>query len=102
MGAFNELNFSFETAPSDIFSDGYMYLIERFATTAGKKGGEFFTPKLLCEGAIKLLNPRLKEIGDTKVADITAGSATFLKVYIDYIKKNLMEAKKIRKKQIKH
>jgi len=94
MSAFNELTFSFELAPSDIFSDGYMYLIEKFATTAGKKGGEFFTPKLLCQGAIKLLNPTLKEVGHTSVADITAGSATFLKVYLDYIRTNLRKEMK--------
>ncbi len=78
-------------APTDVFSDTYMYLIERFAETAGKKGGEFFTPRKLCEGVVNILNPILKANGITKVADITAGSATFLTETVDYFKDQIIE-----------
>ena len=31
---------------NDVIGDAYMFLIEKFASDAGKKAGEFFTPKL--------------------------------------------------------
>lgn len=86
---FSKLDFSYTSAPSDIFSDAYMYLISEFAESAGKKGGDFHTPLKLCEGAVGILDPELNEKGDTNIADITAGSATFLTVCADYIKKKL-------------
>ena len=33
----------------DILGEAYMYLLEKFASGAGKKGGEFFTPKQVSE-----------------------------------------------------
>ncbi len=34
---------------SDVIGDTYQYLIERFASDAGKKGGEFYTPPQVSE-----------------------------------------------------
>ena len=51
-----------------------MYLLERFASGAGKKGGEFFTPKEVSSLLAKLVSP--KE-GD-RIFDPTCGSASLL------------------------
>jgi type I restriction enzyme M protein len=58
----------------DILGEAYMYLLERFASGAGKKGGEFFTPKDVSGLLAKLLAP--KE-GD-RIFDPTCGSASLL------------------------
>jgi len=42
----------------DIIGNAYMYLIERFASDAGKKGGEFYTPHGVSELLAKLINPK--------------------------------------------
>jgi len=58
----------------DILGEAYMYLLERFASGAGKKGGEFFTPKEVSGLLAKLVAP--KE-GD-RIFDPTCGSASLL------------------------
>ena len=42
----------------DILGDAYIFLIERFASDAGKKAGEFFTPRKVSEVVAKLANPK--------------------------------------------
>src|SRR6059058_4966444 len=42
----------------DIIGNGYMYLIERFAAEAGKKGGEFYTPTSVSVLLAKLVAPQ--------------------------------------------
>jgi type I restriction enzyme M protein len=34
-----------DMSPGDIFGQAYEYLLEQFASSAGKKAGEFFTPR---------------------------------------------------------
>jgi type I restriction enzyme M protein len=58
----------------DILGEAYMYLLERFASGAGKKGGEFFTPREVSGLLAKLVKP--KE-GD-RIFDPTCGSASLL------------------------
>lgn len=70
---------------TDIFSQAYIYLISTFASSAGKKGGEFFTPDPICKAVVECLQPKTKKLGKTKVADITSGSATFLIELGNYI-----------------
>jgi type I restriction enzyme M protein len=54
-----ELNFRPSViGTEDIIGNAYMYLIERFASGAGKKGGEFYTPHEVSELLAKLLNPQ--------------------------------------------
>lgn len=100
LNVLSRADFSYKNAPTDIFSDAYMDLVEKFAEGAGKKGGEFFTPRSLCEGTVKLLDPELPEKGTLKVCDITAGSATFLTVFFDILKAKL-EAKGMDKEEAK-
>ncbi|MGB8953334.1 MAG: type I restriction-modification system subunit M [Candidatus Aminicenantales bacterium] len=41
----------------DILGDAYEYLIAQFASSAGKKGGEFYTPKEVVELLVEILAP---------------------------------------------
>ena len=43
---FNKVDLS--DVDDDILGNAYMYMIERFGTQAGKKAGEFFSPRQLC------------------------------------------------------
>jgi type I restriction enzyme M protein len=61
-------------AEPDILGRAYEYLIERFADDAGKKGGEFYTPKKVVELIVELLAP---EEG-MRICDPTCGSGGML------------------------
>ncbi len=70
-----ELNFRPSVIGSvDILGDSYMYLIERFASGSGKKGGEFFTPHTISLLLAKLMQP---QAGD-RIYDPTCGSGSLL------------------------
>jgi type I restriction enzyme M protein len=58
----------------DVIGNTYMYLISRFASDSGKKGGEFYTPTEVAMLLARLVEP--KE-GD-RVCDPACGSASLL------------------------
>ncbi len=58
----------------DIIGDAYEYLIEKFAATAGKKAGEFYTPSGVSETLARLVAPRA---GD-RIYDPACGSGSLL------------------------
>lgn len=58
----------------DIIGDSYEYLIAHFASDAGKKGGEFFTPSEVSTLLAKLVEP---QEGD-RIYDPTCGSGSLL------------------------
>ncbi len=58
----------------DIIGNAYMYLIAKFASTAGKKGGEFYTPTEVSKLLAKLLQP---QEGD-RICDPACGSGSLL------------------------
>jgi len=58
----------------DIIGDVYEFLIARFAATAGKKAGEFYTPANVSEILARLLAP---QSGD-RICDPTCGSGSLL------------------------
>ena len=72
----DEIDFDIENTDSDLLGDAYEYLIGKFASGAGKKAGEFYTPqevstvlaKLVAEGKDKLKS----------VYDPTCGSGSLL------------------------
>ncbi len=59
---------------TDIIGGAYMYLIENFASDAGKKAGEFFTPKEVSTLIAKLT----KSKPGSRICDPTCGSASLL------------------------
>jgi type I restriction enzyme M protein len=58
----------------DVIGNTYMYLISRFASDAGKKGGEFFTPTEVAMLLARLVEPK---DGD-RICDPACGSASLL------------------------
>ncbi|MDB4068487.1 type I restriction-modification system subunit M [Pseudomonadales bacterium] len=62
----------FESA--DLLGDAYEYLIKQFADSAGKKGGEFYTPSEVVWLLVSLLKPTT----GMKIYDPTAGSGGML------------------------
>jgi type I restriction enzyme M protein len=58
----------------DIIGNTYIYLIEKFASDAGKKAGEFYTPYKVSELLAKLARPKP---GD-RICDPTCGSGGLL------------------------
>lgn len=59
---------------TDIIGDAYEYMIANFASDAGKKGGEFFTPSTVSELVSKLVKP----IENDRIYDPTCGSGGLL------------------------
>jgi type I restriction enzyme M protein len=59
---------------NDVIGDVYEYLIEKFASDAGKKAGEFYTPAQVSKLLAKLLDP---QPGD-RIIDPACGSASLL------------------------
>ena len=58
----------------DIIGDVYEYLIEKFAASAGKKAGEFYTPAEVSETLARLVAPQK---GD-RICDPACGSGSLL------------------------
>jgi type I restriction enzyme M protein len=66
----------------DLLGAAYEYLIGEFADSAGKKGGEFYTPRSVVRMMVRLLKPQLKH----DIYDPCCGSGGMLiaaKEYID-------------------
>ena len=59
---------------ADIIGDAYEYMIANFASDAGKKGGEFFTPSQVSELVASLVKPR----DNDRIYDPTCGSGGLL------------------------
>ncbi len=68
----------------DIIGNTYQYLIGRFASDAGKKGGEFYTPGEVSELLARLLAPRK----GSRICDPTCGSGSLLIQVGDQVRDN--------------
>jgi type I restriction enzyme M protein len=71
-------------AEPDILGRAYEYLIEKFADDAGKKGGEFYTPKEVVRLIVELLAP---EEG-MRICDPTCGSGGMLIECAHYLERH--------------
>ena len=72
---FNELDLRpSELGSADIIGDAYEYMIANFASDAGKKGGEFFTPSQVSELVASLVKPQEND----RIYDPTCGSGGLL------------------------
>ncbi|WP_319200078.1 type I restriction-modification system subunit M [uncultured Ilyobacter sp.] len=72
----DEINFKFEDTELDILGDAYEYLIGEFASGAGKKAGEFYTPQQVSKILAKLVTLGKDKI--KTVYDPTCGSGSLL------------------------
>lgn len=59
---------------NDVIGDAYEYMIAQFASDAGKKGGEFFTPSMVSELLSRLVKPQEND----RIYDPTCGSGSLL------------------------
>ncbi|MFC1622598.1 N-6 DNA methylase, partial [Patescibacteria group bacterium] len=88
---FSEYSFGDNYISSDVLGDAYEYLIAKFAEGAGKKGGEFYTPREVEKVIINILKPEKKD----HIMDPTVGSGGFLLEAYSYLKRK--ESEKIAK-----
>lgn len=79
---FSQYNFGNTYISSDLLGDAYEYLIKQFAADAGKKGGEFYTPREVEKVIMGILKPHEKD----HIYDPTVGSGGFLLEAYDYLK----------------
>lgn len=71
-----EIEFNLENTQIDILGDAYEYLIGKFASGAGKKAGEFYTPQQVSKILAKLVTLGKDKI--KSVYDPTCGSGSLL------------------------
>ncbi len=69
-----QLDMSPSRVSEDVIGNTYIYLIERFASDAGKKAGEFYTPHKVSELLARLVQPKA---GD-RICDPSCGSGGLL------------------------
>ena len=73
----SDINFGdFEENEIDAFGDAYEFLISKYASNAGKSGGEYFTPQTVSKLLSKLVMEGQTKIN--KVYDPTCGSGSLL------------------------
>ena len=70
-------------AEPDLLGRAYEYLIEQFADDAGKKGGEFYTPRMVVKLIVELLAPTER----MRICDPTAGSGGMLIECAHYVER---------------
>jgi type I restriction enzyme M protein len=72
----DKIDFALEDIDSDVLGDAYEYLIGQFASGAGKKAGEFYTPQQVSKILAKVVTSGKKRIKN--VYDPTCGSGSLL------------------------
>jgi len=73
-----------ESGPVNVLGDAYEYLISKFADDAGKKGGEFYTPRAVVRLIVELLEPKER----MRICDPTAGSGGMLIYTAEYVREH--------------
>lgn len=72
----DKIDFKLQETESDVLGDAYEYLIAQFASGAGKKAGEFYTPQQVSKVLAKLVTMGKEKI--RSVYDPTCGSSSLL------------------------
>ncbi|NER09984.1 type I restriction enzyme M protein [Muriicola jejuensis] len=72
----DKIDFALEDSESDVLGDAYEYLIAQFASGAGKKAGEFYTPQEVSKILAKIVTTGKKRL--KSVYDPTCGSGSLL------------------------
>lgn len=84
---FSQYNFGGNYISSDLLGDAYEYLIKQFAADAGKKGGEFYSPREVERMIVGILKPHQKD----HILDPTVGSGGFLLEAYNYLREKTDE-----------
>ena len=72
----DEIDFDISNTESDVLGDAYEYLIGEFASGAGKKAGEFYTPQTVSTLLAKIVTQGKERL--RSVYDPTCGSGSLL------------------------
>ena len=72
----DKIDFQLENSKIDVLGDAYEYLISQFASGAGKKAGEFYTPQEVSTILAKVVTAGKKQLKN--VYDPTCGSGSLL------------------------
>lgn len=80
-----------DLAEPDMLGRAYEYLIERFADDAGKKGGEFYTPRKVVQLIVELLQPKETD----RICDPTVGSGGMLIECAKYVERHGGDPRKL-------
>ena len=72
----DKIDFKLEHTELDVLGDAYEYLIGQFASGAGKKAGEFYTPQEVSKVLAKIVTTGKKKL--KSVYDPTCGSGSLL------------------------
>ena len=72
----NKIDFRLKDSESDVLGDAYEYLIGQFASGAGKKAGEFYTPQQVSKVLAKIVTTGKRRL--KSVYDPTCGSGSLL------------------------
>ncbi|TNE69289.1 type I restriction-modification system subunit M [bacterium] len=70
------IDFELENSESDLLGDAYEYLISQFASGAGKKAGEFYTPQQVSKVLARVVTTGKERL--RSVYDPTCGSGSLL------------------------
>lgn len=79
----NKINFQLGDSRIDVLGDAYEYLISQFASGAGKKAGEFYTPQEVSTVLARLVTNGKKRLKN--VYDPTCGSGSLLLRVAKYV-----------------
>jgi type I restriction enzyme M protein len=72
----DKIDFQLNHSDADVLGDAYEYLIAQFASGAGKKAGEFYTPKEVSQILAKIVTTNKHKL--KSVYDPTCGSGSLL------------------------
>ena len=75
----------------DLLGSAYEYLIKYFADSAGKKGGEFYTPRTVVTLLVNILDPAQ----DAEICDPAVGSGGMLIESFNYVESKYGSARKL-------
>ena len=76
LGHLDRIDFALEDTETDVLGDAYEYLIGQFASNAGKKAGEFYTPQEVSTVLARLVTTGKHRL--RSVYDPTCGSGSLL------------------------
>lgn len=81
----DKIDFQLDDIEADVLGDSYEYLISNFASDAGKKAGEFYTPQKISEILARAVSLGKNEL--KSVYDPTCGSGSLLLRVAKQVKK---------------
>ncbi len=88
---FDKLRMRHADVPADVLGNAYEYLISKFADDAGKKGGEFYTPKEVVRLIVECLEPK----EGMSIYDPTCGSGGMLLESFHYLERHKQNPKSL-------